>query len=216
VGSSLGGFLAQKFAERYHKQGIVASLVLCNSFADTTIFNDKIGASVYWAVPAFMLKRMLMSGFPQRAVEVGVADSIDFVVERLETLAQRDLAARMTLNTSPGYVEPQYLSEIPITIIDVFDECAISRDHQDEMFKMYPQARPAHMKSGGNFPYLSHPEEFNMLLKVCSSQMIAMASTQNTHQLCDCTDPSPRCSWRCRRFGQISDPGKGPCCIDHG
>lgn len=35
-GASLGGFLAQKFAQVYPK--LVASLILCNSFADTSRF----------------------------------------------------------------------------------------------------------------------------------------------------------------------------------
>ncbi|VDI39551.1 maspardin [Mytilus galloprovincialis] len=39
-GASLGGFLAQKFAEYTYRSPRVASLILCNSFYDTTIFNQ--------------------------------------------------------------------------------------------------------------------------------------------------------------------------------
>lgn len=39
-GASLGGFLAQKFAEVTHKSPRVHSLILCNSFSDTSIFNQ--------------------------------------------------------------------------------------------------------------------------------------------------------------------------------
>lgn len=39
-GASLGGFLAQKFAECTHKSPRVHSLILCNSFSDTSIFNQ--------------------------------------------------------------------------------------------------------------------------------------------------------------------------------
>lgn len=39
-GASLGGFLAQKFAEYTHKSPRVHSLILCNSFSDTAIFNQ--------------------------------------------------------------------------------------------------------------------------------------------------------------------------------
>ncbi len=39
LGSALGGFLAQKFAEFTRPCPRVASLVLCNTFTDTTIFN---------------------------------------------------------------------------------------------------------------------------------------------------------------------------------
>jgi maspardin len=39
LGASLGGFLAQKFAESTTHSPRVQSLFLCNSFADTSIFN---------------------------------------------------------------------------------------------------------------------------------------------------------------------------------
>jgi len=39
-GSSLGGFLAQKFAEYTHKSPRVASVILCNSFYETSIFQQ--------------------------------------------------------------------------------------------------------------------------------------------------------------------------------
>ena len=38
-GSSLGGYLAQKYSEWCYISPRVASLVLCNTFTDTTIFN---------------------------------------------------------------------------------------------------------------------------------------------------------------------------------
>lgn len=75
--------------------------------------------------------------------------------ERLESLSQQELASRLTLNCINSYVEPQKLQEIPMTIIDVFDHCAISERVKQELYKMYPQAKRAHLKSGGNFPYLS-------------------------------------------------------------
>ena len=49
-GAALGGFLAQKFAEHTRNCPRVASLVLCNTFTDTTIFKyfditDLVGVS---------------------------------------------------------------------------------------------------------------------------------------------------------------------------
>uniref|UniRef100_A0A4W5LK87 Maspardin n=1 Tax=Hucho hucho TaxID=62062 RepID=A0A4W5LK87_9TELE len=46
-GASLGGFLAQKFAEHTHKSPRVHSLILCNSFSDTSIFNQTLTANRY-------------------------------------------------------------------------------------------------------------------------------------------------------------------------
>lgn len=48
-GASLGGFLAQKFAEYTHKSPRVHSLILCNSFSDTAIFNQTWTANRYYS-----------------------------------------------------------------------------------------------------------------------------------------------------------------------
>lgn len=48
-GASLGGFLAQKFAEYTHKSPRVQSLILCNSFSDTAIFNQTWTANRYYS-----------------------------------------------------------------------------------------------------------------------------------------------------------------------
>ena len=39
LGSALGGFLAQKFAEFTRPCPRVASLILCNTFTDTSVFS---------------------------------------------------------------------------------------------------------------------------------------------------------------------------------
>ena len=64
-----------------------------------------------------------------------------------------------------GYVEmcsasPSY---------QVFDESALSQRCKEEMYKCYPDAKRAHLKSGGNFPYLSRSSEVNLMLQVSSS-----------------------------------------------
>ena len=35
------------------------------------------------------------------------------------------------------------------------------------MYKCYPDAKRAHLKSGGNFPYLSRSNEVNLMIQVC-------------------------------------------------
>lgn len=45
-GASLGGFLAQKAAEMTVNCPRVASLILCNSFADTAIFHKEESANL--------------------------------------------------------------------------------------------------------------------------------------------------------------------------
>ena len=58
------------------------------------------------------------------------------------------------------------MKDIPVTIIDVFDEYALSSPVREELYKCYPNARLAHLKSGGNFPYLSRSDQVNLYLQV--------------------------------------------------
>ncbi|CAC5395343.1 SPG21 [Mytilus coruscus] len=152
-GASLGGFLAQKFAEYTYRSPRVASLILCNSFYDTTIFNQTNSAPTFWMMPSLVLKKMVMGNFDKGPVDPSICDSIDFLVEKLDGLTQAELASRLTLNCMNCYVEPQKIQQIPITIMDVFDDCALSHSR-------------AHLKSGGNFPYLSRCDEVDIFIKI--------------------------------------------------
>lgn len=89
-----------------------------------------------------------------------------FMSSRLNNFSHEQLISRLYLNLTDNYVLPENLQSIPITIIDVFDECANSENTREELYKMYPNARLAHLKSGGNFPYLSRPDQVNLHLLV--------------------------------------------------
>ena len=51
-------------------------------------------------------------------------------------------------------------------IFQVFDDCALSYSAREEMYKCYPEAKRANLKSGGNFPYLSRSDEVNIFIQV--------------------------------------------------
>jgi maspardin len=165
-GASLGGFLGQKFAEYTFKSPRVHSLILCNAFADTNVFQQRMASNLFWALPGFMLKRMILSNLPSYEVDSEIADSIDFLVEKLESLDRSGLASRLTLNCMEGYVEPQKFKDIPVTIMDVFDESALTNSVKEDLYKCYPDAKRAHLKSGGNFPYICRSAEVNMHLQI--------------------------------------------------
>ncbi|XP_062946617.1 maspardin isoform X3 [Cynocephalus volans] len=129
-GASLGGFLAQKFAEYTHKSPRVHSLILCNSFSDTSIFNQTWTANSFWLMPAFMLKKIVLGNFSSGLVDPMMANAIDFMVDR------------------------------------VFDQSALSTEAKEEMYKLYPNARRAHLKTGGNFPYLCRSAEVNLYVQI--------------------------------------------------
>ena len=102
---------------------------------------------------------------------------------KLSSLTHRQLVARLHLNLTENYVQPESLQSLTITIIDVFDECSNSEQTRIEMYKMYPEARLAHLKSGGNYPYLSRPEELNLHLLVHLRQFNQTELASSVHFL---------------------------------
>uniref|UniRef100_A0A8C5KA62 Maspardin n=1 Tax=Jaculus jaculus TaxID=51337 RepID=A0A8C5KA62_JACJA len=136
-GASLGGFLVQKFAEYTHKSPRVHSLILCSAFSDTSIFNQMWTANSFWLMPAFMLKKKIVLG-------------------------KREQASRLTLNCQNFYVEPHEVQNICVTIMDVFDKSTLSKEAKEEMCKLYPNARRAHLKTGGHFPYACRSADVNL------------------------------------------------------
>lgn len=84
-GASLGGFLAQKFAEYTSNCPRVASLILCNTFTDTAVFANQGSSNIYWILPALVLKKLVMGNFCTDRVDKEIVDSIDFMVERVSS-----------------------------------------------------------------------------------------------------------------------------------
>lgn len=83
-GASLGGYMAQKFAECSCSCQRVASLILCNSFSDTSIFKGNESSSLYWMLPSLVLKRMLLSNFKLAGTnDIDVVRTVDFMVEKV-------------------------------------------------------------------------------------------------------------------------------------
>jgi len=165
-GTALGGYLAQCYAQ--YRPGRILSMILCTSFCDTQYYVDNHPfAGIFSWTPDFILKRVLLQNFPDYAVEVEIANSIDFMVEQLETVPQEDLASRLILNCTLGPLVPQDIPhDTKITIIDCLDDVALPDRVREEVYKFFPNARQAMLKTGGNFPYLSRPDEINLHIEV--------------------------------------------------
>ncbi|KAI5064026.1 hypothetical protein GOP47_0020696 [Adiantum capillus-veneris] len=164
-GTSLGGFLAQLFA--HYRPRRVQSLVLSNTFLDTREF----AAATTWSslitwTPEFLLKRYILSGIRDGPQEPLIADSIDFVVSQLETLSKKELAARLTLNTTVGAIGQVLVPDSDITIMDTNDYCATPQALREEVGVRYGGARKAVLKTGGDFPFLSRADEVNLHLQL--------------------------------------------------
>jgi len=161
-GASLGGFLSQMFASEINKY--VVSLILCNSFSDTSIFYRTETAPIFWLLPTSILRRQIMGKkVLDNREDKAIQDSNNFMESCLASLTQKELASRLTLNCTNSYIksEPQ-LQSLPVTIIDVFDKNALSDEAREELYKMYPNGRRAHLKDGGSFPFISRFEEVNL------------------------------------------------------
>jgi len=166
-GTALGGYIGQCYA--HFRPNRVLSLILCCSFSDTNYYASANPFSeIFQWTPDFLLKRMLLSNFPTYELEREIANSIDFMVEQLEAVKRDDLASRLNLNCTlcPLMKEELKLPVSNITIIDVLDDVIIPEKVRDEVYKTYPNARQALLKTGGNFPYLSRADEINMHIEV--------------------------------------------------
>ncbi|XP_062205875.1 uncharacterized protein LOC133907799 isoform X2 [Phragmites australis] len=164
-GTSLGGFLAQIFAQ--HRPRRVKSLVLSNTFLET----HKFAAAMPWSpvvswTPSFLLKRYLLTGIRDGPHEPFIADSVDFVVGQVETLSRDDLSSRLMLNVNVASVGSLMLPDSLITIMDTNDYSAVPQQLKDQLNERYPGARGAVLKSGGDFPFLSRPDEVNLYLQL--------------------------------------------------
>ncbi|XP_067929109.1 maspardin-like [Watersipora subatra] len=167
-GANLGGFLAQKFAEYSGNGRRVRSMVLCNGFNDTDVFQQTTSSLSFWALPAVMLKKMVMGNFDSQAMDRQMYAAVEFMNAKMDSLSQQELASRLTLNCVSCYVEPQnvQVDSSDVTLMNVFDDQALSNAVQNEMGKLYPEARRAYLKTGGNFPYLSRSDEVNCYIQV--------------------------------------------------
>ncbi|KAK6158039.1 hypothetical protein DH2020_005353 [Rehmannia glutinosa] len=116
--------------------------------------------------PSFLLKRYVLTGIRDGPLEPFIADSVDFVVSQVETLSRDDLASRLSLTVDAASVGPLMLSDSSITIMDTNDFCAIPQQLKDQVTERYPGARQAYLKSGGDFPFLSRPDEVNLHLQL--------------------------------------------------
>lgn len=164
-GTSIGGFLAQIFAQ--HRPRRVKSLVLSNTFLET----HKFAAAMPWSpvvnwTPSFLLKRYLLTGIRDGPHEPFIGDSVDFVVGQVETLSRDDLSSRLMLNVTVASVGSLMLPDSLITIMDTNDYSSVPQQLKDQMNERYPGARRAVLKTGGDFPFLSRPDEVNLYLQL--------------------------------------------------
>ena len=66
-----------------------------------------------------------------------VADSIDFMVDQVESMDRSSIASRLVIGSTRNYVEPQRLRHLNITLIEGFDNPGVSEKLQVCFLKVY-------------------------------------------------------------------------------
>jgi len=112
-----------------------------------------------------LLKRYLLTGIQDGPHEPFIADSVDFVVGQVETLSREDLSSRLMLNVNVASVGSLSLPDCFITVMDTNDYSALPQ-LKDQVNERYPSARCAVLRTGGDFPFLSRPDEVTLYLQL--------------------------------------------------
>eukprot|EP01100_Stratorugosa_tubuloviscum_P010507 TRINITY_DN4516_c5_g1_i1.p1 TRINITY_DN4516_c5_g1~~TRINITY_DN4516_c5_g1_i1.p1 ORF type:complete len:286 (-),score=108.42 TRINITY_DN4516_c5_g1_i1:35-892(-) len=164
-GSSLGGFLAQVYAQVYPER--VISLILNNTFSSTNFFAQRMRYTTFISLlPAFALQRMILETFPQHELPIEVALSVDFMVLQLDQISQSELASRLTILSTSFNITKSPIDPSKITFIEVLDDVSLPEEIREQTFGLYPNCKVAQIKSGGNFPFLANADEFNLHIVV--------------------------------------------------
>lgn len=174
-GSCLGGFLILKFAEQTRYKRLVASLLLCNAFADNWR-SSASGVSTGWlsVMPRFFLKRLVARDLDPTADhqrrnchnddnDCRHKHVVEFVAS--DTLPRKQLIARLQCRLRQDEARNlDRLQSFPVTVITTLDDNPCFDREKDELFKCFPRARYADLKCGGRFPYLTRINEVNLHL----------------------------------------------------
>jgi len=167
-GTSLGGYLVLTMIKLH--PSYVKSAMLNNCFCDTSPFHARMpwmGLKQLRFMPDFYLRRYILSNFPQEDLEIAQALAVDFVVEMMNNLKQKDLVSRLRLNCEKRCIrDTEDYDQSKITVIDVFDRIALPNRMRDQVQELLPNAEYCHVKTGGDFPYLANAHEFSMLMQV--------------------------------------------------
>ncbi|CEL97992.1 unnamed protein product [Vitrella brassicaformis CCMP3155] len=168
-GAQLGGFLVQSYAASH--PGRVCSLILCNAFSSTAHFADATPwLSLIAYLPGMVVRRLALEAFP-RWDKIGTdmcqKEAAAFMHHQLSSVPTKDLVSRLTLNCTANSV-PSVLptDQKRITLLHVADKTHIPEALTQDVKKRYPRARVAELKSGGDFPYLSRPDDVTLHIVV--------------------------------------------------
>mmetsp|Transcript_24557 Transcript_24557/g.47772 ORF Transcript_24557/g.47772 Transcript_24557/m.47772 type:complete len:358 (-) Transcript_24557:96-1169(-) len=165
-GAGLGGFLAQHMAARYPNR--VRSLMLCNSFATTHMFASQSGtmATVVQFMPTVLVRKMILDSFPETGMSLSAKQAIDWVAQQVNDINGCDLASRLCMMCTPGGVGALPLDQERMTLLESNGVTMVPEELRRQLRGHYSEARIAQLKAGGDFPYISQPDETTLFVEV--------------------------------------------------
>jgi maspardin len=89
-----------------------------------------------------VLKNLIMGGLENNSNDNTILNATSFMAERLDSLSQTTLASRLAINCATCQVQPNNISDLPMTIINVWDQSALSDqvsnvNHRNGYISMY-------------------------------------------------------------------------------
>lgn len=167
LGAGLGGFLAMQYAVLRPER--VASMLLIHSFLSTAELNLRIPYSVpvlKW-LPDFLIRFTMRALLPKGKTSLQLANAAEFAIGHTLTASRDQLASRLALSTTDASVVGRlHLPESHTTLIDTLDRTTAAAELSTTTATQMPNAKRALLNHGGDFPYLSVPDEVNILITV--------------------------------------------------
>ncbi|POM59509.1 Maspardin-like protein [Phytophthora palmivora] len=139
----------QRYMSLYPQR--VASLVMTQGFCDTRVYEAN----------APCIKIFIIERFPKPTPQMDAQnEAIEYMMDQLGTLSQQEIASRLTLNCLSCDPESWKI------FLPSYEDTSLPTTLKDQIGSRYPRAKQALIKTGGDFPFLSHHEEVTMHLQV--------------------------------------------------
>ncbi|EAN31490.2 Alpha/beta hydrolase family protein [Theileria parva strain Muguga] len=177
-GSDLGGFLLQLFVQSY--PNLLSSIILCNSYRKTDDFSispafREVYGNLYMLLPHVILKNLYIEYYicPKtedinERVELREQYAKEFMACELDHISASDLGSRITLQLTCDYVYNKDLngfSQEKILLIETINN-NIPHNLKQDIKLWYSNSKVGYLKSGGDFPYLTRPDEIAIFIQV--------------------------------------------------
>jgi pimeloyl-ACP methyl ester carboxylesterase len=166
LGSSLGGYLAQKFAALYPER--VDQIFIGNSLCDPYIANpNRPPAQELRALPPEKHREIVLGSVAGwREPEPIFTELKRILVESgSELISAEALKARVLAVAGGGEIPELEIPDERIVIIDCEDDPLLAAPARDDVVRRYPGAELLRLPVGGHYPYITRPEAYTALIR---------------------------------------------------